>query len=57
MADDDKLLVFAAVDLPFAVNSEAKRQNTMEFLAIIFGLLQSPWRQHEFISLGRKRQS
>jgi hypothetical protein len=32
-------LVFAAVDLPFAVNNEAKRQNTMEFLAIIFGLL------------------
>ena len=38
-ADDDELLVFAAVDLPFEVNSEAKRQNTMEFLAIIFGLL------------------
>ena len=38
-ADDDELLVFAAVYLPFAVNSEAKRQNTMEFLAIIFGLL------------------
>ena len=30
-ADDDELLVFAAVDLPFAVNSEARRQNTMEF--------------------------
>jgi len=38
-ADDDELLVFAAVDLPFTVNSEARRQNTMEFLAIIFGLL------------------
>ena len=38
-ADDDKLLVFAAVDLPFAVNNEARRQNTIEFLAIIFGLL------------------
>ena len=38
-ADDDKLLVFAAVDLPFAVNNEARRQNTMEFLVIIFGLL------------------
>ena len=38
-ADDEELLVFAAVDLPFAVNNEAKRQNTMEFLAIIFGLL------------------
>ena len=35
----DELLTFAAVDLPFAVNNEAKRQNTMEFLAIIFGLL------------------
>ena len=30
-ADDDELLVFAAVNLPFAVNSEARRQNTMEF--------------------------
>ncbi len=38
-ADDDELLVFAAVDLPFAVNNEARRQNTMEFLANIFGLL------------------
>ena len=38
-ADNDELLVFAAVDLPFAVNSEARRQNTMKFLAIIFGLL------------------
>jgi hypothetical protein len=38
-SDSDELLTFAAVDLPFAVNNEAKRQNTMEFLAIIFGLL------------------
>ena len=38
-ADNDELLVFAAVDLPFEVNSEARRQNTMEFLAIVFGLL------------------
>jgi hypothetical protein len=38
-SDSDDLLTFAAVDLPFAVNNEAKRQNTMEFLAIIFGLL------------------
>jgi hypothetical protein len=38
-ADNDELLVFAAVDLPFAVNKEARRQNTLEFLAIIFGLL------------------
>ena len=30
-ADDDELLVFAAVDLPFEVNSEARGQNTMEF--------------------------
>ena len=34
-----KIELIAAVDLPFAVNSEARRQNTMKFLAIIFGLL------------------
>ena len=38
-SDSDDLLTFAAVDLPFPVNNEARRQNTMEFLAIIFGLL------------------
>ena len=42
----DELLIFAAVDLPFAVNNEAKRQNTMEFLAIVFGLLLC-WRSHK----------
>ena len=45
-SDNDELLVFAAVDLPFAVNDEARRQNTMEFLAIIFGLLLC-WRSHK----------
>ncbi len=43
-ADTDLLLTFAAVDLPFVVNNEARRQNTMEFIAIIFGLLLC-WRQ------------
>jgi len=38
-ADSDLLLSFAAVDLPFNVTNEARRQNTMEFLAIVFGLL------------------
>jgi hypothetical protein len=38
-AIDDELIVFAAIDLPFAVNNEARRQNTMEFTAIVFGLL------------------
>ena len=38
-AIDDALVTFAAIDLPFAVNNEARRQNTMEFTAIVFGLL------------------
>ena len=38
-AESDLLLTFAAVDLPFAVNNEARRQSTIEFIAIIFGLL------------------
>lgn len=35
----NELLTFGAVDLPFPVNNEARRQNTMEFIAIVFGLL------------------
>ena len=38
-AESDLLLTFAAVDLPFNVTNEARRQNTMEFVAIVFGLL------------------
>ena len=38
-APSDELLTFGGVDLPFAVNNEARRQNTMEFIAIILGLL------------------
>ena len=45
-SDSDELLTFAAVDLLFAVNNEAKRQNTMEFLAIIFERLLC-WRIHK----------
>jgi hypothetical protein len=33
----DTLLTFAALQLPFEVNNESKRQNTMEFVAVIFG--------------------
>jgi hypothetical protein len=39
LMSDDSLVTFAAVDLLFAVNDEARRQNTMEFIAIVFGLL------------------
>ena len=39
LISSDTLLTFAAVDLPFEVNNEARRQNTMEFIAIVFGLL------------------
>ena len=35
----DELVTFSAVNLPFKVNDEACRQNTMEFIAIVFGLL------------------
>jgi len=37
--NDARPMTFTATDLPFAVNNEARRQNTMEFIAIIFGLL------------------
>jgi len=39
LMSDDSLVAFAAVDLPFVVTDEARRQNTMEFIAIVFGLL------------------
>ena len=36
---NDTLLTYAALELPFQVTNESKRQNTMEFVAVIFGLL------------------
>jgi len=36
---DSRLLTYAALQLPFAVTNESKRQNTIELVAIIFGLL------------------
>ena len=40
---DSRLLTFAALQLPFHVTNESKRQNTMEFVAVVFGLLLA-WR-------------
>jgi hypothetical protein len=40
---DNQLLTYAALQLPFTVTNESKRQNTMEFVAVIFGLLLA-WR-------------
>jgi hypothetical protein len=34
-----QMLSYAALALPFAVSNESRRQNTMEFIAIVFGLL------------------
>ena len=39
LLSNDDLVTFSAVNLPFMVNDEARRQNTMEFIAIVFGLL------------------
>ena len=36
---DSSLVAFTAFEIPFAVTNESKRQNTMEFLAVILGLL------------------
>jgi hypothetical protein len=36
---DNSLITFAALTLPFVVTNESKRQNTMEFIAVILGLL------------------
>lgn len=40
---DNCLLTYAALALPFVVTNESKRQNTMEFVAVVFGLLLA-WR-------------
>ena len=34
-----QMLSYAALALPFVVSNESRRQNTMEFIAIVFGLL------------------
>jgi len=43
------LLIYASLELPFQVTNESKRQNTMEFIAVILGLLLA-WRSslHNF---------
>jgi hypothetical protein len=40
---DSRLITYAALELPFEVTNESKRQNTMEFVAVVFGLLLA-WR-------------
>jgi hypothetical protein len=42
-ASDDTLLTFTSLHLPFDVNNESKRQNTMDFIAVVLGLLLA-WR-------------
>ena len=42
---NDTLLTYAALELPFQVTNESKRQNTMEFVAVVFGLLLA-WKLH-----------
>jgi hypothetical protein len=40
---DNRLLTYAALQLPFSVDSDSSNQNTMEFVAVILGLLLA-WR-------------
>jgi hypothetical protein len=40
---DNQLLTYTALQLPFSVNSDSSNQNTMEFVAVILGLLLA-WR-------------
>ena len=39
----NELITYAAMALPFEVTNESKRQNTMEFIAVVLGLLLA-WR-------------
>ena len=36
---DNQLLTYTALQLPFSVNNDSSNQNTMEFVAVILGLL------------------
>jgi hypothetical protein len=40
----NNLLTYAALQLPFSVDSDSSNQNTMEFIAVILGLLLA-WRK------------
>ena len=40
---DSRLVTYSAIRLPFVVTNESRRQNTMEFVAVVFGLLLA-WR-------------
>ena len=42
---DSALITYTELDIPFDVTNESKRQNTMEFLAVILGLLLA-WRSN-----------
>ena len=42
---DSSLITYTALDIPFNVTNKSKRQNTMEFLAVILGLLLA-WRSN-----------
>ena len=40
---DNRLLTYAALQLPFSVDNDSSNQNTMEFVAVVLGLLLA-WR-------------
>jgi hypothetical protein len=40
---DDRLIIYAALQLPFNVGDDSSNQNTMEFIAVVLGLLLA-WR-------------
>jgi len=40
---DERLISYAALQLPFSVDSDSSNQNTMEFVAVVLGLLLA-WR-------------
>jgi hypothetical protein len=60
---NDEIFLFTALQMPFALTNESKRQNTMEFVAVVLGLLLA-WRAnlrnfhyllHEFIGMSQIR--
>ena len=40
----NKLITYAALQLPFSVDNDSSNQNTMEFVAVVLGLLLA-WRK------------
>ena len=54
---NNRLVIYTALQLHFTVDNDSSNQNTMEFTAVVLGLLLAcqifAWRQQKFVSMGK----